>query len=152
MKLLATCSLIPFECEPPVPYDNCVGIQISCLLNAHFAQCLNSVLNVKALVGAFNQEKALAGAFSVITNLLIVFVLKLYFVPHDTCCSQHRSVAPSPAYFKQYLNSPRSLYLVAKSTARKKVYQILSKSLHIKSITIEQLSIFAQLDLQKSYC
>ena len=31
--------------------------------------CLNSVLNVKALVGAFNQEKALVGAFSVITNL-----------------------------------------------------------------------------------
>ena len=27
---------------------------------------LNSVLNVKALVGAFNQEKALVGAFSVI--------------------------------------------------------------------------------------
>ena len=27
------------------------------------------VLNVKALVGAFNQEKALVGAFSVITNL-----------------------------------------------------------------------------------
>ena len=26
-------------------------------------------LNVKALVGAFNQEKALVGAFSVITNL-----------------------------------------------------------------------------------
>ena len=31
--------------------------------------CLNSVLNVKAVVAAFNQEKALAGAFSVITNL-----------------------------------------------------------------------------------
>ena len=32
--------------------------------------CLNSVLNlnVKALVGAFNQEKALAGAFSVIVK------------------------------------------------------------------------------------
>ena len=27
------------------------------------------VLNVKALVGAFNQEKNLVGAFSVITNL-----------------------------------------------------------------------------------
>ena len=32
-------------------------------------QCLNSVLNVKAVVAAFNQEKALVGAFSVITNL-----------------------------------------------------------------------------------
>ena len=30
--------------------------------------CLNSVLNVKALVGAFNQEKALVGAFSVIVK------------------------------------------------------------------------------------
>ena len=28
-----------------------------------------SVLNVKAVVAAFNQEKALVGAFSVITNL-----------------------------------------------------------------------------------
>ena len=32
-------------------------------------QCLNSVLNVKAVVAAFNQEKALVGAFSMITNL-----------------------------------------------------------------------------------
>ena len=32
-------------------------------------QCLNSVLNVKAVVAAFNQEKALVGAFSVIANL-----------------------------------------------------------------------------------
>ena len=38
-------------------------------LNAHLAWCLNSVLNVKAVVAAFNQEKALVGAFSVITNL-----------------------------------------------------------------------------------
>ena len=29
---------------------------------------LNSVFNVKALVGAFNQEKALVGAFSVIVK------------------------------------------------------------------------------------
>ena len=34
-----------------------------------FAECLNSVLKVKVLVGAFNQEKALVGAFSVIKNL-----------------------------------------------------------------------------------
>ena len=38
-------------------------------VNAHLAYCLNSVLNVKAIVAAFNQEKALVGAFSVITNL-----------------------------------------------------------------------------------
>ena len=35
----------------------------------HSVLCLNSVLNVKAVVAAFNQEKALLGAFSVITNL-----------------------------------------------------------------------------------
>ena len=33
------------------------------------AQCPYCILNVKNLVGAFNQEKALVGAFSVITNL-----------------------------------------------------------------------------------
>ena len=31
--------------------------------------CVNSVLNVNAVVAAFNQEKALEGAFSMITNL-----------------------------------------------------------------------------------
>ena len=38
-------------------------------INTRLAKCLNSVLNVKAVVAAFNQEKALVGAFSVITNL-----------------------------------------------------------------------------------
>ena len=37
--------------------------------NACLAQCLNSVLNVKAVVAGFNQEKALVGAFSVIEQL-----------------------------------------------------------------------------------
>ena len=37
-------------------------------VNACLSQCLNSVLNVKALVGTFNQEKALVGAFSVIVK------------------------------------------------------------------------------------
>ena len=32
---------------------------------------MNSVLNVKALVGAFNQEKALVGAFSVIVQPVV---------------------------------------------------------------------------------
>ena len=40
-------------------------------LGTCFAQCLNSVLNVKALVGAFNQEKALVGAFSVIVQPVV---------------------------------------------------------------------------------
>ena len=38
-------------------------------VSVRLAKCLNSVLNVKAVVAAFNQEKALVGAFSVITNL-----------------------------------------------------------------------------------
>ena len=31
--------------------------------------CFSEILNVKAVVAAFNQEEALVGAFSVITNL-----------------------------------------------------------------------------------
>ena len=37
-------------------------------VNARLALCLNSVLNVKAVVAAFNQEKALVKAFSVIVK------------------------------------------------------------------------------------
>ena len=37
---------------------------------------VNNVLNVKALVGFFNQEKALVGAFSVIVKSLRPFVWK----------------------------------------------------------------------------
>ena len=51
----------------------------------------NSVLNVKAVVAAFNQEKALVGAFSVITNLRMELFQALEHreqVEH----SQHRAV------------------------------------------------------------
>ena len=41
-------------------------------------KCLNIVLNVKAQVGTFNQEKTLVGAFSVITNLRVDLRFKLY--------------------------------------------------------------------------
>ena len=37
-------------------------------VNTLLAWCLNSVINVKMLVGTFNQEKALEGAFSVIVK------------------------------------------------------------------------------------
>ena len=37
-------------------------------LNACLALSLNRLLNMKALVGAFNQEKALVGAFTVIVK------------------------------------------------------------------------------------
>ena len=43
-------------------------------VNARLALCLNSVLNVKALVDTFNQEKALVGAFSLIVKSLRTFV------------------------------------------------------------------------------
>ena len=43
-------------------------------VNACLAKCLNSVLNVKA---AFNQEKALEGAFSVIVQLHRLIVAAL---------------------------------------------------------------------------
>ena len=52
--------------NPPVPYDFCVGVPISRLLTVGSTPIKHSVLNVKALVCAFNQEKALVGAFSVI--------------------------------------------------------------------------------------
>ena len=58
----------------PIPYD--LGRRPNftstyCGVNARLAECLNSVLNVKVLVGTFNQEKALVlvGAFSVLTNI-----------------------------------------------------------------------------------
>ena len=46
--------------NPPVPFDFCVADPISHLrdrwVNVRLAYCLNSVLNVKAVVAAFNQE------------------------------------------------------------------------------------------------
>ena len=48
------------------------------LWDQHLFKCYNSVLNVKAVVAAFNQEKALVGAFSVITNLCVDLRFKLY--------------------------------------------------------------------------
>ena len=47
-------------------------------VNACLALCLNSVLNVKAVVAAFNQEKALVGAFSVIVQLHRLIDLRHY--------------------------------------------------------------------------
>ena len=42
-------------------------------VNVDLAECLDSVLNVKALVDTFNQDKALVGAFSVIVKTLRTF-------------------------------------------------------------------------------
>ena len=52
------------------PYKGCKENFLVYLLrvNALLAQCFNSVLNVKVLVDAFNQEKALVGASSVMVK------------------------------------------------------------------------------------
>ena len=54
----------------------------------------HSVLNVKALVGTFNQEKALLGAFSMITNLRMDFRFKFY--PEQTVAKLFRDVGEVP--------------------------------------------------------
>ena len=67
--------------NPPVPYDFlCQRPNFTSTyrgVNARLAWYLNSVLNVKVLVGAFNQEKVLVGPFSVILNLCVDLRLKL---------------------------------------------------------------------------
>ena len=50
-------------------------------VSTRLAKCLNSVLNVKALVAAFNQERALIGAFFMIMNLCGDLCLNLYYPP-----------------------------------------------------------------------
>ena len=58
--------------NPPIPYD----------LRQH---SVLSVLNVKVVVAAFNQEKALVGAFSVIVKLhrLIVYSTSFHVTRHQ---------------------------------------------------------------------
>ena len=92
--------------KPRVPYDNWGGVPISRLLTVGLmpvAYCLNSVLNVKALVGAFNQEKALVYSgllrdCEIFANLLLAFVwsssLHTPLSPHPQSTWQH-SVAMS---------------------------------------------------------
>ena len=50
-------------------YDFCIPILRLLTYCGLMPVCLHRVLKVKAVVAAFNQEKALVGAFSVITNL-----------------------------------------------------------------------------------
>ena len=50
---------------------------------------LNSVLNVKGQVGTFYQEKALVGAFSVITNLRVDLRVDLRFKLYLTFSTSH---------------------------------------------------------------
>ena len=48
--------------------------------------CLNSVLNVKALVGALNQEKDLVGAFSVIVQPVVEPIYRFAALILTCCC------------------------------------------------------------------
>ena len=58
-----------------------------CLLTMGSTPVQHSVLNVKALLGAFNQEKALVGAFSVIVQLVVE--------PMDRFAAQFVPITPS---------------------------------------------------------
>ena len=49
-------------------------------VNVHLAEC-HSVLNVKALIDTFNQDKALVGAFSVIVKTDCVHTGTVHTVP-----------------------------------------------------------------------
>ena len=64
-------------------YELCVSIPIVYLpwVNAYLAHCLKSVLNVKALIVAFNQEKALVGAL-----LKPMDRLQLWGLKAVSCC------------------------------------------------------------------
>ena len=71
-------------------------------VNARLAQCLNSVLNVKALAGAFNQKKALVGAFSVIVQQVVEPMDRFAALVRMLCvmCSRKKAAPVSPvAYY-----------------------------------------------------
>ena len=67
-------------------------------VNAGLAKCLNSVLNVKALVGTFNKKKALVRAFSVIVKTDGSFVALIY-----TSRPTYTKVETAAATFQFYL-------------------------------------------------
>ena len=82
----------------PVPDDNCIGPPISHLLTVLrpcLAQCLNNVLNVKALVGAFNQEKAL-GPGDLFEALVWCFPRQPPLATDQTQAAGHRGAGPQP--------------------------------------------------------
>ena len=73
-------------------------------VNTRLAWCLNSVLNVKVLVAAFNQEKALVGAFSVILQFyrLIVYSTSKNNVRYLLWCSPLVSAAELGLHHSQH--------------------------------------------------
>ena len=64
-----------------VSYSRLSLITFALAYQFHFYLLFYIVLNMKALVGTFNKEKALVGAFSMIVKLHVIFEnlrLKLY--------------------------------------------------------------------------
>ena len=72
---------------------------------------------MKALVGAFNQEKALIGTFSVITNLLVDLRLKLYYLLLRTIIYLINARTETAARFSGLLLAQQFLSILAISTA-----------------------------------
>ena len=62
---------------------------IESTVNVHLAQCLIQCSNVKAVVATFNQEKALVGAFFVITNVVCVSILEQLRSESEMCIFGH---------------------------------------------------------------
>ena len=79
------------------------------MVNSPLAWCLNSVLNVKVLVGTFNQEKALVGAFSVIVQLHRLIDLRHYsgyLARSSAARAEYSGPAPTPRPFKSSAKVP----------------------------------------------
>ena len=76
--------------------------------------CVNSILNVKALVGAFNQEKALVGAFSVVVEPMEHYTanhlvtINLHISLQSRLCTQLRTTRASRVF--RNLVSPEAVF------------------------------------------
>ena len=70
-------------------------IYLQCL-SARLAKCHNSVLNVKALLGAFNQERALVVAFSVIVKSSLTALSHRPPPPRHSRVDSSLNLSPGP--------------------------------------------------------
>ena len=76
---------------------------------------MNSALNVKALVGAFDQEKALVGAFLLLRDCEIFANLRLKFYWIMVSCHQPITISPyaSPSTQLRYITQRQIRYHLA---------------------------------------
>ena len=79
--------------NPPVPLRRCPNFTST----YHGVNVQHCVLNVKAVVAAFNQENALVGAFSVTMNLRMELFESLGSVSPLVKCSPAPMAAMAPA-------------------------------------------------------